>query len=117
MYLETAEGDALRQAPAKTPQLFEKLLPFAIALGVEHAWSERLADVLQAAAERDAGAQPHWYHGQSWNRIGASAFTSMVGSSLSSAVSSSSVAPGSKSGSGGGGSAGGGGGGGGGGGW
>lgn len=118
MYLETAEGDALRQAPAKTPQLFEKLLPFAIALGVEHAWSERFAGVLQAAAERDgAAAEPHWYRGQSWNRIGASAFTSMVGSSLSSAVSSSSVAPGSKSGSGGGGSSGGGGGGGGGGGW
>ena len=117
MYLETAEGDGLRQAPPKTPQLFETMLPFAIALGVEHAWSERFAAVLQAAAEQGGtAAQPHWYRGQSWNRIGASHFSSMVGSSLSSAISSSSVAPGSKSGSSGG-SSGGGGGGGGGGGW
>lgn len=117
MYLETAEGDALRLAPPKTPQLFEKLLPFAIALGVEHAWSERFTDVLRAAAEKDDGAQPHWYRGQSWQRIGASSFASMVGSSLASSVSASSTAPGSRSGSSGGGSSGGGGGGGGGGGW
>ena len=119
MYLTTAEGDELRQAPPRTPALFEKMLPYAIALGVEHAWSERFTDVLQAAAARgDQGASgPRWYSGQSWNHVGASHFSSMVGSSLSSAISSSSVAPGSSSGSGGGGSSGGGGGGGGGGGW
>ncbi len=119
MYLTTAEGDELRQAPPKTPQQFATLLPFAIALGVEHAWSERFADVLAAAAERgDSGAyQPGWYRGRSWHDLGARGVTAMVGSSLSSAVASSSVAPGSRSGSSGGGSSGGGGGGGGGGGW
>ncbi|HSQ00253.1 MAG TPA: DUF2207 domain-containing protein [Candidatus Dormibacteraeota bacterium] len=118
MYLSTAEGDELRQAPARTPELFESMLPFAIALGVEHAWSERFAEVLKAAAAQGGnGTGPLWYSGQSWDQLGASQFSSIVGSSLSSAVSSSSVAPGSSSGSSGGGSSGGGGGGGGGGGW
>lgn len=118
MYLSTAEGDELRQAPPRTPELFEAMLPYAIALGVEHAWSERFTDVLQAAARDGDGATgPRWYSGQSWNRVGAAQFSSMVGSSLSSAISSSSTAPGSSSGSSGGGSSGGGGGGGGGGGW
>jgi uncharacterized membrane protein YgcG len=119
MYLSTAEGDALRQAPPRTPELFEKMLPFAIALDVEQAWSERFADILQAAAEggKERSAGPRWYSGQSWHQVGATTFSSMVGASLSSAIASSSVAPGSRSGSGGGGSSGGGGGGGGGGGW
>jgi uncharacterized membrane protein len=118
MYLTTAEGDELRQAPPKTPQLFEALLPYAIALGVEHAWSERFADLLAAAAapgERGA-YQPGWYHGRAWHDLGARGFTSMVGASLSSAIASSATPPGSSSGRSGG-SAGGGGGGGGGGGW
>jgi len=118
MYLTTAEGDELRQAPPKTPQQFEAMLPFAIALGVEPAWSERFADVLaEAAARGERGAyQPGWYHGRSWHDLGARGFTSMVGASLSSAIASSSTPPGASSGRSGG-SPGGGGGGGGGGGW
>ena len=116
MYLSTAEGDEFRSAPPRTPELFETMLPFAIALGVESAWGERFNDVLRDAAQNGNG--PRWYGGHSWNEIGAANhFSSMVGSSLSSAVASSSVAPGSSSGSSGGGSSGGGGGGGGGGGW
>ncbi len=119
MYLSTAEGDALRMAPPKTPQRFEAMLPYAIAFGVEHQWSKRFEDVLRAAGERDhdSSYNPTWFNGRSWSQLGATGFTSMVGSSLSSAVASSSTAPGSSSGSSGGGSAGGGGGGGGGGGW
>jgi uncharacterized membrane protein YgcG len=119
MYLCTAEGDELRMAPAKTPQRFEALLPYAIALGVEHQWSERFDDVLRSAGE-GADVQPYkpgWYSGNSISRFSSTSFSAMVGSSLSSAVASSSTAPGSRSGSSGGGSAGGGGGGGGGGGW
>ena len=37
-------------APEKTPELFEKFLPYALALNVEHEWSEQFADVLKAAA-------------------------------------------------------------------
>lgn len=115
MYLTTAEGDELRHAPPRTPQVFESLLPFAIALGVEHAWSERFADVLAAAEARGEPATVgrRWYSGASPGGLHVAAFSS----SLASAVSSSSTAPGSRSGSSGGGSSGGGGGGGGGGGW
>jgi uncharacterized membrane protein YgcG len=122
MYLETAEGEeiATLAGPPKTPELFERLLPYAIALDVENRWAEKFTDVLAAAAKDGDGANgyhPAWYSGSSWSRVGTASMVSSFGSSLSGAVSSASTAPGSSSGSGGGGSSGGGGGGGGGGGW
>ena len=118
-YLEIAEKDELnlRNPPEKTPQLFEELLPFALALGVDQQWSERFAAVL--ASIRDPGGdgyRPAWYYG-TWNSHRLSETTSKIGSGLNSALGSSVVAPGSSSGGGGGGFSGGGGGGGGGGGW
>ncbi len=117
-YLSIAEGERLdRMTPPKdTPELFERYLPYAIALGVENRWADRFQSVLAAAAVQ--GQQGFaWYSGSSspWNDTGS--FVESVGSSLASTVSSASTAPGSSSGSGGGGSSGGGGGGGGGGGW
>ncbi len=120
MYLATAEEDRLNliNPPEKTPELFEKLLPYALALDVENAWADKFTDVL-AQATRDATTSysPAWYSGRDWNSIGVRGIASTLGSSLSSAISSSTTAPGSSSGSGGGGFSGGGGGGGGGGGW
>ncbi|HUE78554.1 MAG TPA: DUF2207 domain-containing protein [Sphingomicrobium sp.] len=117
-YLSIAEGERLdRLTPSKeTPELFERYLPYAIALGVENRWAERFQGVLAAAAAQGQ-QQFGWYSGRSdpWSNPGS--FVGRVGSSLASAVSSASTAPGSSSGSGGGGSSGGGGGGGGGGGW
>ena len=118
MYLTTAEGAELAQAaPAKTPQLYERLLPYAIALGVENQWAQQFAGVLRSAAQGDGhdGYHPAWYSGTAFSGLGAAAFGSALSSSLSSSVAASSTAPGSSSGSGG--SSGGGGGGGGGGGW
>ncbi len=122
MYLATAEGDRLAQvqSPPRTPELFEKLLPYALALGVENEWSEKFSDVLAAAGRSEGGYQPAWYRGSAWSSLGAAGFASSMGSSFSSAIASSATAPGSSSGGGGssgGGSSGGGGGGGGGGGW
>ena len=118
-YLSIAEGERLdRMTPPKeTPELFERFLPYAIALGVENRWAERFQGVLAAAAAEGGRQQFGWYSGSSnpWSNPGA--FVGTVGSSLASTVSSASTAPGSSSGSGGGGSSGGGGGGGGGGGW
>ena len=118
MYLEVAEEERLNilHPPDKTPELFEKYLPFALALGVENAWSEKFADVLTGVGG-DQEYSPAWYSGRHWNTMGASEFATSLGSSFSSAISSSSSPPGSSSGSGGGGFTGGGGGGGGGGGW
>jgi uncharacterized membrane protein YgcG len=117
-YLSITEAERLDRmtAPKDTPEIFERYLPYAIALGVENHWADRFAGVLAAAAA--SGQQGFlWYSGSSnpWNNP--TGFADSVGSSLSSTISSASTAPGSSSGSGGGGSSGGGGGGGGGGGW
>jgi hypothetical protein len=117
LYLSVAEQERLNilNPPDKTPELFERYLPYALALDVEHEWSEQFADVLAAAAA-GGGYQPAWYSGTSWSRMGASTLASNLGNSFAGAISSASSPPGSSSGSGGG-SSGGGGGGGGGGGW
>lgn len=137
-YLSTAdEGPRLEalNPPEKTPELFERMLPYAIALDVENSWAEKFKNVLAAAALAPAAAgavaMSHWYSGKhDWSKD-AGRVTSAVSSSLTTAVASSSVAPGTSSsysgssssyssssgGSSGGGSSGGGGGGGGGSGW
>jgi uncharacterized membrane protein len=105
-------------APEDTPEIFEKYLPYAIALGVENRWANRFAGVLAAAAAAPGGRQGfYWYAGSGNPWDNPTSFVNGVGSSLASTISSASTAPGSSSGSGGGGFSGGGGGGGGGGGW
>lgn len=118
MYLSTAEEERLKQfhPPEKTPELFHKYLPYAMALDCENEWNAKFVSVLAAAAAAGAATQPGWYHGSNWSNS-SGGFGRSLGSSLSSSVASSSSAPGSSSGGGGGGSSGGGGGGGGGGGW
>jgi uncharacterized membrane protein YgcG len=119
LYLSVAEKDRLNllNPPEKTPALFEKYLPYALALNVENAWSEQFAEVLAQAGTETQPYHPVWYSGSSWDSFHTSSFTDSLGSSFAGAISSSSTAPGSSSGSGGGGSSGGGGGGGGGSGW
>ncbi len=118
-YMEVAEKDELnlRNPPDKTPQLFEALLPFALALGVEQAWSEKFAQVLASIRNPDgSGYHPTWYRGD-WSTSRLSTTTNSLSSGLNSALASSVSPPGSSSGGGGGGFSGGGGGGGGTGGW
>jgi hypothetical protein len=119
MYLSVAEKDRLNMLnpPEKTPQLFEKYLPYALALNVENEWSEQFAEVLAKAQVDGQSYSPSWYQGSSWNSLGTSDFADSLGGAFAAAIASSAVAPGSSSGSGGGGSSGGGGGGGGGSGW
>ena len=124
MFLTAVDADRMQMmtAPNRTPQLFERFLPYAFALGVEHAWAQQFSQVLAQAATADASGSgasysPSWYSGASFSSFSATSFASSFSSSFSSAVSSSSTAPGSSAGGGGGGSSGGGGGGGGGGGW
>ncbi|MDP2157662.1 MAG: DUF2207 domain-containing protein, partial [Nitrospirota bacterium] len=99
----------------RTPEVFEKFLPYALALDVEQQWAEQFSEVLSRAAEK--GYQPSWYYGTSVGAFSVIGFADSLGGAFANAVSSASTAPGSSSGSGGGGSSGGGGGGGGGGGW
>jgi uncharacterized membrane protein YgcG len=119
LYLDVAEKDELqlRQAPEKTPQLFERLLPYAMALDVEQRWADRFAAVFARLSTEQRDYHPAWYHGSHFSSRDLGSFAGSLGDAMSSAISSSSSAPGSSSGGGGGGSSGGGGGGGGGGGW
>jgi len=118
-YLEIAEKDELnlRNPPDRTPQLFERYLPFALAMGVEQKWAERFTEVFAGLrGPNDTSYHPSWYNG-SWNSLDLGSNTSGLTSGLNTAISSSVTPPGSTSGGGGGGFSGGGGGGGGGGGW
>ncbi|MFW6125342.1 MAG: DUF2207 family protein [Pirellulales bacterium] len=122
MYLATAEGEFLQRLhpPEQTPELFERYLPYALALDVENEWAEKFSDLLSRAAQAPAegdGYRPAWYVGPHWNASAPGTFASSLAVSLGGAIASSATAPGSSSGGGGGGSSGGGGGGGGGGGW
>ena len=119
LYLEVAEKDDLNLShpPDMTPELFEKYLPFAIALDVEHDWAEQFTKVfLSIKAQTGNSYHPVWYYG-AFSSLEMGSFADNIGSDLSSTISSASTAPGSGSGAGGGGFSGGGGGGGGGGGW
>lgn len=122
LYLSVAERDELARlagpaadAPTQLDAAeYEVLLPFAVALDVEDAWTKQFTAAVGAAAAAEATSRMSWYSG-SGRVTDIGSFTKSIGSSLNSTISSSSSPPGSSSGSGGGGSSGGGGGGGGGG--
>jgi len=116
MFLQAVDGDRLNRLtpPDKTPELFEKYLPYAVALDSEQAWAKQFSAVLDQAKQSN-GYSPAWYAGS--HALAMSAFASSFGSSFSNAIAASTTAPGTSSGGGGGGFSGGGGGGGGGGGW
>ncbi len=107
--------------PNKTSELFEKFLPYAIALNAENKWAEQFHDVFERMVSPEGSTyHPIWFNGDGFSYQNLSSSVSSFSNSFSSSISSSSVSPGSSSGfggGGGGGSSGGGGGGGGGGGW
>jgi uncharacterized membrane protein len=125
MFLNTTEKERLEalNPPQVTPEVFEKFLPYAIALDCENQWSKKFAaEAAAAAAAGDtrygyAGYSPIWYSGGNYGGFSSAAFASGLGASLAASAASAATAPGSSSGGGGGGFSGGGGGGGGGGGW
>jgi uncharacterized membrane protein YgcG len=121
IFLAATEEDRLNMLnpPERTPELFERYLPYALALGLEQRWAEQFSDILASAGTEgtEGTYSPVWFSGTSLLGMTSGDFASSLGDSFSGAISSSSTAPGSSSGGGGGGSSGGGGGGGGGGGW
>lgn len=101
-YLSVTEEDRLDtlNPPEKTAALFERYLPYAMALDVENRWAKRFTGILSAAAidttvnqgiNQDSG----WYVGgtQPWSDPGG--FASTIGKSLTSTISSAATAPGS----------------------
>lgn len=57
MYLQIAEKDRIEfhNAPAKTPEVFEKFLPYAMVLGVSDLWIKEFEDIHMS--------MPDWYVG------------------------------------------------------
>ncbi|NPA94843.1 MAG: DUF2207 domain-containing protein, partial [Thermodesulfobacteria bacterium] len=113
MFLKTAEAPRLEALtpPDKAPELFEKYLPWAMALDVENQWAQRFQEYLEAAGLPPV--QPAWFYGPHFYDM--SSVSSSLGEGLNSAISTATISR--TSASGGGGFSGGGGGGGGGGGW
>lgn len=121
MYLKTGEENRLNllTPPEMTPELFEKLLPYAVALNVENEWAKKFNNVLT-----QLNYNPDWYVGNK-SFIFSAIFINSLSRSFNSSLQSSRIPPSTSSssggrwssGSGGGGFSGGGGGGGGGGGW
>ena len=86
MFMVAAEADRLKilNPPDFTPALYEKLLPYAVALGVEMAWSARFAAAL---AESQTDYKPDWYDSDApWSASDSREFASAVGSGFSEAV-------------------------------
>ncbi len=84
LYLNVVEKDRLKftDAPEKTPERFSRLLPFAIALGVEKEWAKQFEgiDITQSTNG--------WYSGQNMAAFSAGMLVSDLNSGFSSAVSS-----------------------------
>lgn len=123
LYLNTAEKDRIamlqapnapyganHDAPIKTVDLFEKLLPYAMVLGVEEKWASQFSDIYKTP--------PDWYSGN-WTAFNTGLFIGSLNNSVTAMNTVAFSVPSSSgsSGMGGGGFSGGGGGGGGGGGW
>ncbi len=119
LYMKVAERQELASMrgpdePVLDAKRYEALLPFAVALGVEDAWTTKFTAAAGAAAAAEAANNMGWYAGRGpISNLGT--FSNEIGSSFNSTISSAATPPGSSSGGGGGGSSGGGGGGGGGG--
>lgn len=125
LYLDTAEKNRLNinNEPPMTVERFERLLPYAIALGVEKPWSDHFEAELARNAVVDApqGYSPGWYQGSGRGFSSGSISNAIAGASSGMAAAMVAAQPVQASSSGssssGGGFSGGGGGGGGGGGW
>ena len=122
LYLETAEKNRLNieGEPPMSVSRFERILPYAIALGVEKPWSEHFEAELKRNAVSDAepGYRPGFYSGgRSFSAGNLSRAITTASSGMAAAMVAAQPVQASSSGSSGGGFSGGGGGGGGGGGW
>ena len=116
MYIGLAEEKQIQyfNPPEVTPEVFEELLPYAIALKVDKVWGEKFENRLLKSMQTNDSYVPLWYVGSSMRPAN---FSSSLQQSLSSNIRQGSISPGSSggdwsSGSFGGGSVGGGGGGG-----
>ncbi len=96
MFLATADEKRFdtMSPPKKSLELYEKYLPFAIALGCEIEWGKKFEDILSTAVISGAVASTSFAHSMSRD---SNNFSSSFASSFSGAISSASTAPSSSS--------------------
>jgi hypothetical protein len=120
LYLSVAEAERLNMqgAPDMSAEIYERFLPYAIALGVEKPWSKAFSDHMKKIMPgREGGYQPGWYSGSRFSSGRLSTATGSISNSIAASTAASMPRSSGSGSSGGGGFSGGGGGGGGGGGW
>ncbi len=94
MYISTAEKDRINylNAPARTPELFERLLPYAMVLGVVDIWADQFKNIYTQP--------PEWYQGD-WNNFNTYYFVNSIHHASSNFTSTMTSTPPSTSGGGG----------------
>lgn len=91
-HMSPEKVDILKGESNRNPDLFEKLLPFAMVLGVEEEWAKKFADIYKNP--------PSWYEDTTGVPFSASMFTSSMSSFSNSASTSMASSPSSASGGG-----------------
>src|SRR5574341_729000 len=89
-FLSRVEGDRL-QRMVKTPEMFEKFLPYAMALGVEKSWARAFEGIYKQA--------PDWYRGTHFDGFSSRSFVSNLSSMSGAAASAMASSPRSSGGS------------------
>jgi uncharacterized membrane protein YgcG len=92
MYLDVAEEKRMQffNPPSVTPEKFEELLPYAIALEMEEVWGEKFEKALLSSAVQPEAYQPAWYRG---TYVNAALFGHALNSTLSNTVSHAATQP------------------------
>lgn len=100
MFIDVAEEKQLQyfNPPDITPEVFEQLLPYAIALNMDKIWGDKFQNKFLSSLSQQTPYQPVWYTGAVMRPA---MFGSSLRSSLYGNIRSSSIAPGSSRGGGG----------------
>ena len=86
MYIDIAEEKRMQffNPPSVTPEKFEELLPYAIALDMEEVWGEKFEKTFLSSSMQPEAYQPTWYTG---TYINAAMFGHALNTTLSNTVS------------------------------
>ena len=97
MYISMAEEKQIQffNPPKVTPEVFEKLLPYAIALKTEKVWGDKFEKTLLQSMQSVDSYAPIWYSG---GRVRPVNFTNNLKQSLSNNIKQSATSPGSSGG-------------------
>lgn len=92
MYIDTAEEKRLQffNPPQVTPQIFETLLPYAIALNMGEVWGKKFENTFLSSMQLPEDYKPTWYSGSATNP---STFGRTLNSTLSNTFSHSATHP------------------------